>query len=691
MTAQIYGGNPSRPNITGVLNWLSQNRPEEWLLVFDNNDSDSVDISKYIPDGNTGNILFTSRRKDIKPTLDHNQTYAVDIMDEKDAVTLLLRSSKLEDQLLYSDDQQYVGQIVKELGYLPLAIDQAGSYIDMQECTFKDYVFEFQSGRKQLMEDASMGRGAFHDNPAVYGTLELSYAALQKKSKEDNREGRAALNALRILCIFCFYHNENLMEQILERAATDKRFEADYLGDDGGGIAPLPLIGPTQEGEWDPANFRDGIRILKSYSLIKKSAMNEKWHSMHVLVHSWARDRMDPETFVFQRRAARLLLFFSVRRQDKLSDELYASQVLPHLRACLGHRGEEDLEWMRRTEHEGKFARALVELGLWQDATAQWEAVLADREQHLDRTEWPVISGMWDLAKAYRDWGRLEKSEKVFEEIITLLPQCPQKRMAALKLWDIHIDLSKVYLQQARYSAAKDLLFWIFETVESYGWTSGSFRRTVTTLATALRLNGETEAALGVESFILHRCIDDANIGPGHRITMGCISNIAALRCEMGLYEKADEMWREVLDIDEDLRGKEHPITLNSKRNVATGCAKLEKFWEAEDILREVLVVSERVLGTDHLDTLTTMDQLAGVLVQRGKTEEAEGLWRSCLKGRKVWLGEQHPLTQRTEKALSRVAEGTMVLVQEDFQNDGFLSYGDSNYVSQAERDTYLY
>ncbi|KAF4819420.1 Calcium-independent phospholipase A2-gamma [Colletotrichum tropicale] len=691
VTAQIHGGNPSRPNITGVLNWLSQNRSEEWLLVFDNNDSDSVDISKYIPDGNTGNILFTSRRKDIKPTLDHNQTYAVDIMDEKDAVALLLRSSKLEDQLLYSDDQQYVGQIVKELGYLPLAIDQAGSYIDMQECTFRDYLFDFRSGRKQLMEDASMGRGAFHDNPAVYGTFELSYAALQKKSKEDNREGRAALNALRILCIFCFYHNENLMEQILDRAATDKRFEADYLRDDGGGIAPLPLIGLTQEGEWDPANFRDGIRILKSYSLIKKSAMNEKWHSMHVLVHSWARDRMDPEAFVFQRRAARLLLFFSVRRQDKLSDELYASEVLPHLRACLGHGGEEDLEWMRRTEQEGKFATTLVQLGLWQDATAQWEAILADREDHLGCAEWPVITGMWDLAKAYRDWGRLEKSEKVFEEIKTLLPQCPEKRHAGSKVWDIYIDLSKVYLQQARYSEAKTLLLRILEVVESYGWISGTFRRTVTTLATALRMNGETEAALGVESFILSHCIDDAKIGPGHRVTMGCISNIAALRCELGLYEKADEMWREVLDIDEDLRGKEHPITLNSKRNVATGCTKLERFWEAEDILREVLVVSERVLGKDHLDTLTTMDQLAGVLVQRGKTEEAGGLWRSCLEGRKVWLGEQHPLTLRTEKALSRVAEGTIVLVQEDFQNDGFLSYGDSNYVSQAERDTYLY
>ncbi|KAK1600469.1 acyl transferase/acyl hydrolase/lysophospholipase [Colletotrichum navitas] len=39
MTATLFGGEPSKPDIGRVLQWLERNTKEEWLLVFDNNDS----------------------------------------------------------------------------------------------------------------------------------------------------------------------------------------------------------------------------------------------------------------------------------------------------------------------------------------------------------------------------------------------------------------------------------------------------------------------------------------------------------------------------------------------------------------------------------------------------------------------------------------------------------------------------
>ncbi|KDN70942.1 hypothetical protein CSUB01_08159 [Colletotrichum sublineola] len=686
VTAEVFGGEHNRPNIEGVCRWLAQSK-EEWLLIFDNNDK--VDVSKYLPAGDNGNILFTSRQSNMSPSLDANQTFAVDVMNEEDALALLQRASKRHNKSF--EDEKYGKEIVRELGYLPLAIDQAGSYVDIQECSFGTYLVDFRHRRSEILGDPPLYPGVFEHNPAVYGTFELSYEALERKSKEDSRRGRAALNALRILNIFCFYGNENIPDKIISRAAVYTKLDTEHIKGEDGDLAPLPLLEKTQEGNWDPRNFRDGISTLRSYSLIKKSILHENLHSMHILVHSWVRDRMNEDTLIFQRRAARHILFFTVSRTSRLDEEMFASQVLPHMQACLEHGGLEHLEWMRRTEEEGKYAKTLLHLGMWDKAAHVLEQIVADREKTLGREDWATIVASWDLAKAYRDSSRLQESEKALEEVISLLPSCPDTATVAVKWFDVFIDLAKVYLTQARYEDAKGILHFVAEKHENLGWKSRSFRRAYTTLSTVIRTEGDAETALNVECFILGKCLKDEAIGPGHRMTMSAISNIAALHSDMGMHEKADEMWREVLVIDEELRGRENPITLQSKRNVATGCANLDRLEEAEVILREVLEISERVLWKTHLDTLATMDQLAGVLARRSKKEEAIDLWEECLEGRTCILGDKHPLTEKTQLALNRMRDGYGILVQEDFEVDGFMHSGDSNYVSQAERDRYLY
>ncbi|KAF5528713.1 Calcium-independent phospholipase A2-gamma [Colletotrichum aenigma] len=694
VTAQIYGGNPSRPNITGVLNWLSQNRPEEWLLVFDNNDSDSVNVSKYIPAGNTGNILFTSRRKDIKPTLDHNQTYAVDIMDEKDAVKLLLRSSKLEDQLLHGDNEQLVGQIVKELGYLPLAIDQAGSYIHMQDCTFGDYLFGFQSGRKQLMEDPSMGRGAFNDNPAVYGTFELSYKALEAKSKDNTREGRAALNALRILCIFCFYHNENLTDEIISRAATNEKFDTDVLGDMES-VAPLALFNFKGDKSWDSTNYTDGISLLRSYSLIKKAVINDEWHSMHILVHSWARDRMHEDAYKFHHYAARSIIFDSFDQKFRFEDERFTARLLLHLKAMMKHGAPEGGDWFKETRQETKYAKLLQHVGMWREALHVLEKAVQERRDNLEPEHWLVVDGMWALAKLNKACCRFDEAVLLFHECIDLVNDCSSRDWAAKHVHSIGIDFAEVFIQKMELGKAQNMLVYIIEEAEKKGSKHPQFRRALAALAVTMQLAGINDQAEKLEARILELCLKSPAVGPGHRMTMNAISNLATLRSERGEHEKADDMWRHVLEVDERFRGKEHPITLTSKRNVAIGCVKLERLDEAEQMLREVLEASDRVLWRTHLDTLATIECLAGVLYQQKQVDEALDLQEECYNGRLEVLGNQHPLTVKAEADLGKMRDGRLLGVEElaqvQWQGEAFTGVGDSNYVLQDMNDRYLY
>ena len=73
-------------------------------------------------------------------------------MEESDAVALLLRVGNLSSS---AEHIQAAKGIVAELGYIPLAIDQAGAYIEAGRCDINKYLRRFSLHCKTLMSDAT--------------------------------------------------------------------------------------------------------------------------------------------------------------------------------------------------------------------------------------------------------------------------------------------------------------------------------------------------------------------------------------------------------------------------------------------------------------------------------------------------------------------------------------------------------
>lgn len=101
---------------------------EEWFMIFDN--CTIRDRIAHLPLGNTGNIIYTTRRTlelslDFKP----ESVLLVKELKESDAIALLLKASGPEYSLTSPRDVSLARNIVKELGCLPLAIDQAAAYV----------------------------------------------------------------------------------------------------------------------------------------------------------------------------------------------------------------------------------------------------------------------------------------------------------------------------------------------------------------------------------------------------------------------------------------------------------------------------------------------------------------------------------------------------------------------------------
>ena len=100
--------------------------------MFDNADvPPPAEVGKFIPPGNRGNILITSRNRSMGRIVSFENIIEITEMGEADAITLLLNTSCLESS------PEHLGvykKIVNELCYIPLAIDQAGAYIEAGKC-----------------------------------------------------------------------------------------------------------------------------------------------------------------------------------------------------------------------------------------------------------------------------------------------------------------------------------------------------------------------------------------------------------------------------------------------------------------------------------------------------------------------------------------------------------------------------
>ena len=201
-------------SVESVLQWIAHIQ-NEWLIVFDNADDPSPEVvAKFMPPGNRGNILITSRNRSMGRVIGFRNLVDITEMEESDAITLLLRVSYLD---LLPEHIQTAKGIVAELGYIPLAIDQAGAYIEAGKCDINEYLKRFFMHHQTLMSDVTF-KGASGYNQTMYGTWDLSFKEIEKRGKSTTGNAQAAQAAILILQICAFYHHSNISKKIFQSA-----------------------------------------------------------------------------------------------------------------------------------------------------------------------------------------------------------------------------------------------------------------------------------------------------------------------------------------------------------------------------------------------------------------------------------------------------------------------------------------
>lgn len=124
--------------IESVRHWQESNISEKWLFVYDNVGEESK-IKNYLPRKNPlnqrQNILITTRYSQLSSSryMSGAPKIQVDVFTEQESLSLIeKRTGKSRDN--------YASQLVKELGFLAIAIEHAAAYMKVHDMSYQKYL-----------------------------------------------------------------------------------------------------------------------------------------------------------------------------------------------------------------------------------------------------------------------------------------------------------------------------------------------------------------------------------------------------------------------------------------------------------------------------------------------------------------------------------------------------------------------
>ena len=101
------------------LRWLASQTDRNWLLVFDNADNVDLRLKKYFPSCSSGNVLITTRNRELRHYTAEHADVDVKGMDLEDAKNLLLVQARAKRS---DEDIALAEAIVKVVNFTVFSI-----------------------------------------------------------------------------------------------------------------------------------------------------------------------------------------------------------------------------------------------------------------------------------------------------------------------------------------------------------------------------------------------------------------------------------------------------------------------------------------------------------------------------------------------------------------------------------------
>jgi tetratricopeptide (TPR) repeat protein/transcriptional regulator with XRE-family HTH domain len=593
--------------VEAVRRWLHGQR--DWLLVLDNLEDLSF-IGEFIPPLHQGQVLLTMHRQ-ATGTLAHY--IELPQMDQEEAVLFLLRRAKLLPldaplEVVSPAARSAAAQIVQLLGGLPLALDQAGAYIEETACGLSEYLERYRMHRTPLLQQR--GSAASGHPASLATTFSLLTAQVEMRNA----------SAANLLKVCAFLHPDTIPEAMIVE-----------------GVAPNDsVLGPLVH---DPYALDAVIKTLRDFSLIQRDPQS-KTLSLHRLVQAVIQDRMSEPVRHQWAEWTVALVSRAFPYSGDSANWSHCQQYLPQALAC-GVLIEQceivSLEAGILLWKTGAWLMDLNQYARAENLLLKARAILLSSvgEGHID-----YAHCLNDLALLYHYWGRYEQAEPLYRQVLQIYEQ-----LLGTEHEDFAVTLNNLgglFYCQGKYAQAEPVLLRALAICEKQ---LGTEHPQVIPLLQAIvdlyMLRGkytQAEPILQRALAICERCL-----GPDHPHTLHSLSYVASLYVTKKQYQRAESLYRHILEAREKQLGTEHYGVGTCLRSLARLYQEQGLNGQAEELYRQALDILERALGPEHPLTAQTLNDLARLLLQQGQLERGEELCRRALTIREQKLGTQHP------------------------------------------------
>ena len=579
--------------VKAVKRWLEHN--SGWLLIFDNT-QDPKEIRNYLPKGGAGHLIITSRNPHWSGVA---RLLPVEIFDRAESIDFLCKRTG-------QDTKKAADDLADELGDLPLALEQAGAYIETTGIMLTDYQELFQSRRKELWDDETPPPDYLY---SVATTWSLAMEQVSKESPE----------AADLLNLCAFLAPDKISLEMLSEGAKH---------------LPEPLAATAT----DRLAMNRAIKVLRRYSLIDADG---EFLSIHRLVQAVVRDRLreDDEKRCAETAVALLSAAFPFESDDVRTWH-QCSRLLPHALTTAAHAEARELA-------PEKTYQILNQTGLYLRGRAEF----AEAKVYLRRAftlaekvygqDHPIIATIINnLGLVLQALGDLQGAKQHFERALkidekTYSPDHPDVAIRVNNLGLVLQDMGDMQGAKQHFERALKI------NENTCGPDHPNVAKVVNNLGLVLQDMGDMQGAK--QHFEQALKINENTYGPDHPNVATIVNNLGSVLQDMGDLQGAKKYFEQALKIDENTCGPDHPNVATIANNLSGVLQALGDLPGAKQHFERALKIDENTYGLDHPDVARDVNNLGLVLQDMGDLPGAKQHFKRALKIDENTYGPDHP------------------------------------------------
>jgi tetratricopeptide (TPR) repeat protein len=639
--------------VRDVLGWLARPDNTAWLLIFDNvdreysqnsSDADAYDVKRYLSGADHGSVLITTRLARLEQLGESQELGKVDEAQAKTIFESWCKQAYGEytasmEMVACSANTKCVDaalgeQLLRRLDGLPLAIAQAGAYLQESGASVETYLRFYDQQWDELMvkneDDVPL-----QDYPdrSVWTTWAISYQAIYEKHKF----------AAHLLLLWSFLDNKDLWHGLFAVACASSSIAQSML---------LEWIGDAATSE---LAFSRAMLLLRSYSLAE-AVEGLACYTTHPVVHRWAYYSKGKRFATVLGPLAVVVVGWAVPHSSLRDFAAVQRRLLPHAQAgslwlAQGHNQKEGYssgngKEMDAKEHRERQAvlgatnllgRLYADQGKLSEAEKMYERALRGSEEALGPDHTSTLNIVNNLGLLYTNQGKLAEAEQMYERALRGSEEALGPNHTSTL--DTVNNLGLLYADQGKLAEAEQMYKRALQgSEEALGPNYTATLHTVHNLGNLYRDQGKLSEAEKMYERAL-RGSEEA-LGLNHTSTLSTVNSLGNLYIDQGKLAEAEQMYERALRGKEEALGPNHTSTLNTVNNLGNLYRDQGKLAEAEKMYERALQGREEALGSNHTSTLSTVNNLGLLYADQGKLAEAEQMHERALQGYKKALGD---------------------------------------------------